>query len=131
MFKRKALRGAHVLILLVLLPCVLFGAVAELARNIQKFEASSSTVSTGESSESGGLFMAESLFRGQPAGQNKTRLNKLWRQFLSFVVFALLLGAFSKLALGKYRRYNYVPRKFFHILTISLLLGGRAPPRSA
>jgi hypothetical protein len=31
----------------------------------------------------------------------------------------------------KYSLYNYSPREFFHILVISLLLGGRAPPRSA
>jgi hypothetical protein len=31
----------------------------------------------------------------------------------------------------KYYLHRYFPRKFFHGLVVSLLLGGRAPPRSA
>jgi hypothetical protein len=127
MFKLKG-RGVGLLIFSVLLPCVLSGAVGELTRNIQRIEVPPSTVLAEEGSEPGGLFIAESPFRGQPLGQNKTRLNKLWKYLLFLGVFASPLGAFSKAALGKYRLYNYVPRKFFRTLVISLLLGGRAPP---
>ncbi|MDR3174871.1 MAG: hypothetical protein LBU19_11510 [Treponema sp.] len=127
MFKLKG-RGACLLIFSILLPCVLFSAVAELTRNIQRIELPSSTVLAEEGSEPGGLFIAEGPLRSQPLSQNKTRLNKLWKYLLSLVVFASLLGAFSKAALEKNRLHNYVPRKFFRILVISLLLGGRAPP---
>jgi hypothetical protein len=35
---------------------------------------------------------------------------------------------FNKATLLKYYLQKYFPRKFFHTLIVSLLLGGRAPP---
>jgi UDP-N-acetylmuramyl pentapeptide phosphotransferase/UDP-N-acetylglucosamine-1-phosphate transferase len=132
MVKLKGLRCLRFLFLFALLPCVLFGALAEFTRNTPE-NTPSSAISGGETPESGGtaFFISESLLLcGSLPAQNRVQLSRFWRQFLSFVVFGLLLKMFSKLTLRKYRLHNYFPQKFFHILVISLL-GGRAPPRSA
>jgi hypothetical protein len=76
----------------------------------------SSAISNGKTSESGGtapLFSESLLLCAQPLTQNRSQLDKLWRQILSLIVFALLLKAFSKVALWKYYLHNYFPRQFF------------------
>jgi hypothetical protein len=118
---------------LLLIPCILFIFSAEFARNVKKADFLSATVSGEETSESGGtaLFTSENpLLCSQMLNRNKTRLNKLWRQFLSFIIFALLVKPFGKITLQKHHPHNYFLQNFFHVLLISLLLGGRAPPRS-
>jgi hypothetical protein len=133
MVKAKSPWNTHFL-LLILFPCVLSGAMAEFGRDIRKIDSYSSAVSDGETSESCGtmLLISENLLLcNQPLAQNKVRLGKFWRQLLSLIVFALFLKAFSRVTLQKYYLHNYFPQKIFHLLVLSLLLGGRAPPRSA
>jgi hypothetical protein len=127
------------LIFLILLPCILFGALAEFARDIKEIDARSSaglsgeTAETSVSDEPGGtaFFISENPpLYSQPLTQSRVQLNRLWRQFLALIICALLLKSFSKVMLLKYCLHYYFPRVFFHSLLISLLLGGRAPPRS-
>jgi hypothetical protein len=139
MITLKSPRGLCFLILLILLPCVLFGALAEFARDIKEIDSRSSagisgeTAETAVSDESGGtaLLISENLFLySQPLTQSRVQLNKLWRQFLALIVCALLLKSFNKITLFKYYLHHYFPQLFFHSLLTSLLLGGRGPPRS-
>jgi hypothetical protein len=133
MVKSKKPGTVRILLPLVLFPCVLFGALAEFAGDIREFDFPPSAVLAGKTSESGGttLFISESLlFRSQMPAQNRGPSNKLWRQFFSLIVLALLLTACGRIILLKHYLHNHFPRKFFHILVISLLLGGRAPPSS-
>jgi hypothetical protein len=134
MGKIKILRKLYILLLLALLPCVLFSALVEFTRDLQEMDVYSSAISGRQTPESGGtvpLFSENLLLCGQPLTQNRSPLNKLWRQILSLIVFALLLKAFSKIALREYYLHNYFPRQFFHTLVTSLVLSGRAPPRAA
>jgi hypothetical protein len=122
------------LLFLLLLPCVLFGSITEFTRNIKDIDFLPSVVSAEEPSESGGiaLFISESLVLcGQPLAQHRSQSNRLWKQFLSLIVFVLSLNVFNKATLLKYYLQKYSSPKFFHTLIISLLLGGRAPPRPA
>jgi hypothetical protein len=103
-------------------------------RTIQEAGFRSSAVSGGETPESGGtaLLLSESLlFYSQPPVKNRGQFHKLWRQFLALIVCALFVEAFNKVTLRKYYLRHYFPKEFFHGLVVSLLLGGRAPPRSA
>jgi uncharacterized membrane protein YraQ (UPF0718 family) len=134
MINPKGPHGLCLLLLAALLPCVLFGALAEFAGDIKRADFLSSALSGEESSESGGTtpLVSESLlFYSQPLTQTRAQLHKLWRQFLALILCALLLKFFNKLTLRKYYLHNYFPQEFFHNLLMSLLLGGRAPPRSA
>jgi hypothetical protein len=118
------------LLLLVLLPWVLFGALVEVTGDIKKADALSSALSGEESSGSGGavpLVLESLLYCSRPAAQNRV---PQWRQFLALALCALLLKPLSKLRIRKYY-LTYFPQEFFHSLLISLLLGGRAPPCSA
>jgi uncharacterized membrane protein YraQ (UPF0718 family) len=131
MVKLKGLRNLGFFLFFVLFPCILSSVLVEFAQDIKEFDFLSSSVSGGETSESGGpaLLISESfLFCGQPLIQTRARFNRIWRQFLCFIIFALFLKGFSKVMIGKYYLHNYFPKKFFHSLLISFLLGGRAPP---
>lgn len=117
----------------VLISGVLFSAAAEFSRNIKEIDLLFSVVSEGEASGSGGtaLLVPESfLLRGQTPIQRRARPDRPWKQFLSPAVFMLFPGAFDKITMGKHCLYGHFSRVFFHLLVISLLLGGRAPPRS-
>jgi hypothetical protein len=134
MARLKCPRSLCFLLFLVLLPCVLSGALTEFAREIKEAGILSSAVSGGETSESGGttpLISENPLFYSQPLTQNRAQLHRLWRQFPALITCVLFLKACSKLTLRKYYLHNYFPQEFFHSLLISLLLGGRAPPRTA
>ncbi|MDR0400008.1 MAG: hypothetical protein LBH51_03610 [Treponema sp.] len=116
-------------LLLVLLPGLLSGLPAGFGRHIEKPGLLSSALPAGPPAESGGptLFISETFLTcGQPMNQNRARL---WRQPLPPAVLAPLAKVFSGAALWQYRFHFYSPRLFFHILVVSLLLGGRAPPR--
>jgi hypothetical protein len=133
MVKMKSLCNFRFL-LLALIPCLLFGALAAFSRNIKDIEFLSSAVSDGETTESGGtaFFVSENLLLcGRTPAQSRTQSNRLWRQVLSFVLFVLFLMVFSSVMLREYYLHNYSARKFFHTLVNSFLLGGRAPPFSA
>jgi hypothetical protein len=128
----KSLRNVCFL-LFVLIPCVLFNASAEFSWNIKEFNLLFFAVSEGESSESGGIALPVSEgppVCGRTAVQKRIRFDRLWKQFLSPAVFALLLKAFDKVTIQRYYLHHYFSRDFFHLLVISLFLGGRAPPRS-
>jgi hypothetical protein len=134
MVKFRNLCDLRFLLLLVLLPCVLFSALAEFTRDIREIDFLSFAVSEGEASDSGEtplLISGSFLSCIQPPAQNRGQGAKWWRQFLSLIVLALLLRAFNNIMLRKQYLHNYFPRKFFHTLVISLLLGGRAPPSFA
>jgi hypothetical protein len=111
---------------------MIFGAFPEFIRDIKEADILSSGISGEETSESGGtmpLVLESLLFYSQPPAQSRTQLHRLWRQFLLLIICGLSLKTCSKLTLRKYYLHNYFPQKFFHSLLISLLLGGRAPPR--
>jgi hypothetical protein len=130
----KSPRSLFFLLLLAVLPCVLFSTLTEFARDIKEIDFQFSTALGGETSESGGnlLLISESLlFYSQQLTQNRVQLNKFWRQFLALVMCVPFLKNFSKISLRKYYLHHYFPLKFFHGLVLSLLLGGRAPPRPA
>jgi hypothetical protein len=134
MVKFRNLCDLRLLLLLVLLPCVLFGALADFTRDIREIDLLSFAVSGGETSDSGetALLISGSLLSCiQPQAPNRGQTAKWWRQFLSLIVLVLFLRAFNKIMLRKQYLHNYFPRKFFHTLVISLLLGGRAPPSFA
>jgi uncharacterized membrane protein YfcA len=119
----KTVRGLHFCLLLVLLPCVLF--LAEFTRDVKEIRPASSVVSNPDIPVSGlgDLFVSDAL--GQTPLQNRT--HRLWRQCLSLVAFALFLGAVYGLRVQKRLPLDYC-KKLFHILVVSLFLGGRAPP---
>jgi hypothetical protein len=123
----KTVRGLHFLFLLVLLP-VLF--LAEFTRDVKEIRPTSSVISNPDIpvSGTGDLFVSDVL--SQLPVQTRTRTHRLWRQGLSLVVFALSAGAVYGLAVHKRFPFNYC-QKLFHILVVSLFLGGRAPPLSA
>ncbi|MDR3161080.1 MAG: hypothetical protein LBU28_05635 [Spirochaetaceae bacterium] len=134
MIKLKSLSKLRFLIIFVGLPCIQFGAVPEFTRNIKERELLASTLSRGETSESSNgavLLISESiLLCNQPLIQHKARFNKFLRHFLPLIALAPILKAFSRVTIGKYCLHHYCPLVFLHILLLSLLLGGRAPPRS-
>jgi hypothetical protein len=133
MVRMKGLYNLRFL-LLALIPCLLFGALAAFSRNIKEIDFPSSAVSDGETSESGGtaFFVSEKfLFCGRTPAQSRSHSGRLWRQVLSLIVFSLFLRVFGSVMLREYYLHNYFVRKFFHILVNSFLLGGRAPPLSA
>jgi hypothetical protein len=117
-----------------LLPCILFGAFAEFTGEIGEINWLSSTVLEGEAPEPGGTvpFVSENIrLYSQPLTKNRGQPGKLWKQIFSLLLFALLLKPLNKVTRGKYSFQHYFPRKFFHSLLISLILGGRAPPQTA
>lgn len=131
MVKMKGLYNPCFFLLSALVFYILFGVPAEFSRSIKEIDFLSSSVSGGETSESGGiaLFVSENLLLcGRPLIQNRAQSNRFWRQVLSFILFVLFFNAFSGVVLREYYLHNYFSRKFFHILLNSLLLGGRAPP---
>ncbi|MDR2210018.1 MAG: hypothetical protein LBO65_00920 [Spirochaetaceae bacterium] len=130
MIKLKSPHGLRFL-LLGLFPCVLFGALAEFARDVNGLEAYSAVIAGEETSDPGKtLLVSENpLFYGQMQGGNRTLFGRFWKQFLSLAVFALI-NLLGKIPIRPYYIHYYSPQEFFHILVVSLLLGGRAPPRS-
>jgi hypothetical protein len=129
MVRLKNPGGIRFLLLFALLPCVFSGIPVEFDRYLEKTGLLSSSSPEGQPAESGGaLFISGALLSyGQPVNQTRTRL---WRQSLPLAVPAPPAKAFSGAALWKYGLRRYFPLFFIHILVISLLLGGRAPPRS-
>jgi hypothetical protein len=119
----KTVRGLHFFLLLFLLPCVLF--LTEFTRDVKEISPVSSVISNPDIpvSGTGDLFVSDAL--GQAPFQNRT--HRPWRQGLSFAAFALLLGAAYGLTVHKRLPLDYC-KKLFHILVVSLFLGGRAPP---
>jgi hypothetical protein len=128
MVRLKSPGAARFLLFFALLPCVLSGVPVEFGRNIEKTGLLSSFSPEEPPADSGALFISGALLSyGQPLNQTRTRL---WRQSLPIAAPAPLSKAFTGAAWWKYCLRRYFPLFFMHILVISLLLGGRAPPRS-
>jgi hypothetical protein len=129
MDKLKNLRGLRFFLLLVLLPCVLFSALAGLAQSAADYSASAVSGTSGH----GGTALPASnyyVLYSQYDTQGRTQLNKIWRQCFPFIVIALSLRASRRITNQKHFIYNYY-QKLFHILIVSFFLGGRAPPHSS
>jgi uncharacterized ion transporter superfamily protein YfcC len=123
MDKLKPPQGLRFFLLLVLLPCVLF-SVIDYSASI------ASDPGTSGSGETALLVSDYYVLYNQPGTQGGTQLNKIWRQCFSFIVMALFLKTVYKIINQKHFIYNYY-QNFFHILIISLFLGGQAPPHSS
>jgi hypothetical protein len=133
MYELKNLQGLRFVLLLALLPCMLFSVFTVFTQNDNTIDYSTSPVSEPGTAGSSGKELLVSdyyVLYSQSVTQGGIQLNKIWRQCFSFVVIALFLRANYKITNQKRFIYNYY-QKLFHILIISLFLGGRPPPLSS